>query len=149
MTTYYTQGENGEYSEVDAESMFQERKSRWQQTETSKIRTEVEASLRDELTPTIEKEQRSIIEKEFQPKLEDAQKVNTALETQLRQKTIAAEYGFKPGTEKYLGEGSEEDMRKEADNLKEHFATSTTPPEKKTSSGESAIQKRTGIAVKV
>ena len=117
----YTKDADGNESEVNVDDLFKDRKERWVKTETAKMREEVEKTLRDELTTSITKSTEDKVRKEFQTKLDDATAKNTQLETTIRQKTIAAEYGFKPGTEKYLGEGTEEDMRKEADNLKNSF----------------------------
>lgn len=146
---YYTQNDAGEYLEVDADEMFKDRHDRWVKSESEKVRKEVETSIRDELTPTITKEVEDRVKGEYETKLSDATANTTKLETQLRQKTIAAEYGFKPGTEKYLGEGTEEEMRKEADTLKTSFATAGTPPEKVTGKGQSKIQKKTGLQVTI
>lgn len=147
--TYYTKGEDGEYSEVAVDDMFKDRHDRWVKTESTKIREEVEKTVRDELTPTITTEIEEKIKSEYEPKLQEVTDKAAQLETTLRQKTIAAEYGFKPGTEKYLGNGSEDEMRKEADTLKNSFANGITPPEKTTGTGESTTQKRTGIKVTV
>ena len=145
----YTKDADGNESEVNVDDLFKDRKERWVKTETAKMREEVEKTLRDELTTSITKSTEDKVRKEFQTKLDDATAKNTQLETTIRQKTIAAEYGFKPGTEKYLGEGTEEEMRKEADNLKNSFGTAPKAPEKQTGSGVSEIQKRTGIQVDI
>lgn len=149
MTTYFTKGENDEYQEATVDDMFKERHDRWVKTESTRIREDVEKSLRDELAPTITKEAEDKIKSELQPKLDAAVQKAQQLETSLRQKTIAAEYGFKPGTEKYLGNGTEEEMRKEADLLKSSFNGTTKAPDKETGSGKSATQQRTGIKVEI
>lgn len=153
MTKYFTQGEDGNYSEVDVDSMFENRHERWVKSESEKIRSEVEGKTRDELTKSLtESLTKQIGDKtkaEYEPKLKEANDKVTNLETSLRQKTIAAEYGFKAGTEKYLGTGSEDDMRKEADNLKANFVVAPKAPDKHTSNGVSKIQEKTGVAVTV
>lgn len=145
----YTKDADGNESEVNVDDLFKDRKERWVKTETAKMREEVEKTLRDELTTSITKSTEDKVRKEFQTKLDDATAKNTQLETTIRQKTIAAEYGFKPGTEKYLGTGTEEEMRKEADNLKNNFGAAPKAPEKQTGSGISETQKRTGIHVDI
>lgn len=147
--TYYTQNDAGEYLEVDSDEMFKERHDRWVKNESEKVRKDVETSIRDELTLTITKKVEDRVKGEFETKLTEATATTTQLQTQLRQKTVAAEYGFKPGTEKYLGEGTEEEMRKEADTLKTSFANGGTPPEKVTGGGQSKAQKKTGLQVTI
>lgn len=150
--TFYTKSEDGTFAEAtqeDIDGLFKDRHDRWVSTESTKIRGDVEKTVREELTPTLTKEIEDKVKAELQPKLEDAEKKANTLEIQLRQKTIAAEYGFKPGTEKYLGEGTEEEMRKEADTLKSNFSSAQQPPEKETPTGTSAVQTKTGVIVKV
>lgn len=152
MKTYYTKGEDGEFSEAtgdELDKMFTHRRNRWAETESQKIRESTEASIRDELTKSISDQFEEKIKTEYQPKLDEATATVSQLQTTLRQKTIAAEYGFKPGTEKYLGNGTEDDMRKEADTLKNSFTAGAKAPEKETSTGKSSIQKRTGIEVTI
>lgn len=122
-----------------------------------KVREELEKTYRDELTPKIEGELKAKLESElseklkteYQSQLDEANNKVKQYDVQLRQKTIAAEYGFKPGTEKYLGEGSEDDMRKEADNIKQNFGSSAPSTDKKTDTGDSTTQKRTGVKVTI
>lgn len=149
MTTYYTKGEDGELSEVNPDDMFKERKQRWQTAESAKIREEVEKTVRDELSTSV-KSAEDKVRSELQKQIDEANSMNQKLEVTLRQKTIAHEYGFKPGTEKYLGNGSEEEMRKEADTLKNEFGnTKMVVPDKSTETSESEVQNRTGIKVNI
>ena len=150
--TFYIKDKDGEVVEATQEQidgLFTERHDRWVKTESAKIREDVENLVREELTPTITKEIEDKVKGEFQPKIDEAESKVKTLDIQLRQKTIAAEYGFNAGTEKYLGEGTDDEMRKEADNLKQNFASGVKVPEKETSSGKSATQERTGIKVEI
>lgn len=82
---------------------------------------------------------------DYKTKLEEANKKSASLETTIRQKTIAAEYGFKSDLESFLGDGDEESMRAKADVLKNTAAVvTTTPPTKQTTS-----QPTTGIVTRV
>jgi hypothetical protein len=147
--TYYTKTEAGEFTEIDSDKMFKERHDRWVEKETKQVRETAEAAIREELTPTITTEVETRIKGEFETKLEEATSTATKLETQLRQKTIAAEYGFKAGTEKYLGDGDEASMRKEADTLKTSFAAGSGKPDRDTNTQVSKTQEKTGIKVLV
>lgn len=151
MTTYYTKSEEGEFSDATEEvnNIVKNRLHKFKESSAAEIRTEVEAKVRDELTESITKAAEDKFKSEFQPKLDEVTQKAQQLETSLRQKTIAAEYGFKPGTEKYLGNGTEEEMRKEADLLKSSFNGTTKAPDKETGSGKSATQQRTGIKVEI
>lgn len=149
--TYYTKDENGELSDATNEvnNIVKSRLADYKRTATEDIRKEAEAGLRDELMSTVGKETEDRVKGEFQPKLDEAESNIKKLETSLRQKTIAAEYGFKPGSEKYLGEGSEDEMRKEADTLKTSFSGNVKAPDKETGSEKSKTQERTGISVTI
>lgn len=147
--TYYTKNDAGEFTEVNTDDMFKERHERWVKNESAKIREDVEKSVRDELTKTITEQADKSASEKYQPQIDDLKSKNEELETTIRQKTIAAEYGFKPGTEKYLGTGSEEDMRKEADNLKEQFGGGAAAPNRQQPGEASAIQTRTGVKVTI
>lgn len=147
--TYYTKNDAGEFTEVNTDDMFKERHERWVKNESAKIREDVEKSVRDELTKTITEQASKSASEKYQPQIDELKTKNEELETTIRQKTIAAEYGFKPGTEKYLGTGTEEDMRKEADNLKEKFGGGATAPNRQQPGKASAIQTRTGVKVTV
>ena len=147
--TYYTKNDAGEFTEVNTDDMFKERHERWVKNESAKIREDVEKSVRDELTNTITERAEKDAKEKYQPQIDDLTSKNKDLETTILQKTIAAEYGFKPGTEKYLGTGTEEDMRTEADNLKEKFGGGATAPNRQQPGKASAIQTRTGVKVTI
>lgn len=147
---FYIKSDDGNFAEATQEQVdgtFKERFERFKRSEASNIRTEVEETVRKELTPTLKQELEQQIKADFQPKLDEAETKAKQLDIQLRQKTIAAEFGFKPETEKYLGDGTEEDMRKEAETLKSSFSSTIQGPDKTTHSGKSEVQTRTGIQV--
>lgn len=143
---FYTKNESGEYAEATSaqleeyfrsrsDKIVQNRIEAIRQSEIEKVKPELEKTLREEITKSLEPEIRKTVESEFQTKLDEAQKTIAERDTTIRQKTIAAEYGFKAGTEKFLGTGSEEEMRKNADELKSGFIATTSKtefPEKKT-----------------
>lgn len=149
--TYYRQDENGEYVDAteDVNNIVKSRLHSYKESSQAEIREEVEKTLREELTTSITSEVEEKVTQQYKPQLEEATTKASQLETKLRQTTIAAEYGFKPGTEKYLGEGTEEEMRKEAETLKTSFTASGKPPKKETGGSESKVQKRTGITVEI
>jgi len=132
---FYTKNNSGE--ETDATDIVNDivknRLEQYKESESAKIREETEKSTREELTTTITKEVEEKIKGEFQPKLDEAEAKSKKLDVQLRQKTIAAEYGFKSDIEKFLGEGDDEEMRKAADALKSNLITTKpTAPKKVT-----------------
>ncbi len=132
---FYTKGEDGEFAEVTQEQLeneFKPRYERFKKTETPKIRSELEESVRNELTPKLTEELRTTIESEFKPKLDEAESKLQKLDIQVRQKTIAAEYGFKKELESFLGDGTDDDMRAKADILKSNNPAIVTTPDKKT-----------------
>lgn len=129
---FYTKNESGEYAEATSsqlEEYFRSRSDKivqgrieaMRQNEIERVKPELEKTLREELTKSMEPEIRKTVEAEFQTKLDEANKTIAERETTIRQKTIAAEYGFKAGTEKFLGTGTEEEMRANADELKQGF----------------------------
>jgi len=146
---FYTKDDEGNLTEVNADDMFKDRHERWVKTESEKVRDDVTASIREELTPTITSELEEKFKSEYQTKLDEANSQATKLQTQLLQTTIAAEYGFKRGTEKYLGEGTEEEMRKEADTLKKSFGASGGKPPRDTKEKVSKTQEKNGIKVEI
>ena len=153
MTKYFTQDEEGKYSEIDSEALFRDRHERWVKTESAKIREEVEGKTRDDLTKTLTEsltqELGEKVKAEYEPKLKEANDNLAKVQTTLRQKTIAAEYGMKAGTEKYLGSGTDEEMRKEAELIKQSFGQAPKSPDKETGSGKSSIQEKTGVKVTI
>ena len=92
----------------------------------------IEAEVRKSATEAIKEEVRKEIEPEYKDKLAEAEARAKTLDTSLRRKTIAAEYGLKAEFEEFLGDGSDEDMRAKADVLKTSPVNSgeTKAPEK-------------------
>jgi hypothetical protein len=160
MATFYKLNEAGEYAEADndVEELFRSRSDeiirkkldKARERETEKIRTEIEDDVRKSALETIKGELRNEIESEYRPKLEASEAKAHQLDIALRRKTIAAEYGFKPDTEQFLGDGDEDDMRAKADVLKASFSSSNTAPLEKISEPKvSKLQQSTGITVEI
>lgn len=161
MAEFYIKNEAGEFVDGDeaVENRFRERSdkivserfNKVREKETAKIREEVEKEVREKTTETIKSEVRGEVEKEYQEKLDKANAENEELSIKIRRKTIAAEYGFKPDAEKYLGNGTEDEMRKEADTLKETFAKDGgfDAPEKETVSKTSKLEEATGLKIEL
>lgn len=160
MATFYKLNDAGEYSEADneVEELFRSRSDeiirkkleKARERETDKIRAEIEDEVRKSSLETIKSELRTEIESEFKPKLEASEAKAQQLDIALRRKTIAAEYGFKPDTEQFLGTGSDDDMRAKADVLKASFAGSSNAPiEKQAEPVVSKLQQSTGIKVDI
>ncbi|MBQ2659625.1 hypothetical protein IJF85_01465 [Candidatus Saccharibacteria bacterium] len=131
---FYVKNEAGEFveaSEHDIDELFREKSdkiissklAKAKEKQSDEIRAEITAKVQSEEREKIKTELRDEIESEWQKKLDVANTKNEELDVALRRKTIAAEYGFKPELEKYLGTGTDEDMRKEADTLKSSFDT--------------------------
>lgn len=160
MAEFYIKNEEGEFVEADekveekfrekSDKIVSERLNKVREKETAKIREEVEKEVRDQTTDSIKNEVRGEVEKEYQEKLAKAEAENRELDIKLRRKSIAAEYGFKPEAEKYLGNGTDDEMRKEADTLKESFAKSGdfNAPDKQTGSS-SKIKELTGLDIRI
>ena len=158
MATFYKLNEAGEYAEADndVEELFRSRSDeiirkkldKARERETEKIRTEIEDDVRKNALETIKGELRNEIESEYRPQLEASEAKAHQLDIALRRKTIAAEYGFKPDTEQFLGDG--DDMRAKADVLKASFSSSNTAPLEKISEPKvSKLQQSTGITVEI
>lgn len=159
MAEFYIKNENGEFVEADdkVEERFREKSAKIvsarlneaREKETAKIKDEVEKEVREKTTDAIRYEVRGEVEKEFQPKIDELEAKNKELGVQIRRKTIAAEFGFKPEAEKYLGEGSDDDMRKEAENLKKSFESDSNfdAPEKQTQEKTSKLAEETGLNI--
>lgn len=137
-----------EVGEEDFKQIFKERLDRIKVQQEADVRKEIEQKFRDEFTPKLTEELTTKLtgtitqklEGDFKTKIEEATKKSAELETKIRQKTIAAEYGFKSDLESFLGEGDEDDMRAKADVLKTTAGNVTTkPPEKKTPTGSQAL----------
>lgn len=155
---FFLKNESGEFVEAtdsDYEEAFRERSEK---IIAKKLPSSLEKALAEERPAFVEKIRkeeaskiREEVENEFKPKLDEAEKKAGNLETQLRRKTIAAEYGFKPETEEFLGNGSEEEMRAKADTLKNSFASAQTGnfPDKQPGEPGSESLKKYGLDVKV
>lgn len=147
MANFYVKNDSDEYveaSEDQINELFKEKSDKIVSAKLKcrqeKMRAELEAELREKMGAAIkgdvEAEIKQKLESEYQAKLAEAESKSKELDVQLRRKTIAAEYGFKPEAEKYLGSGTDEEMRAEADVLKNsfgHFESSDGKIEKKTS----------------
>lgn len=161
MTTFYKKTDEGEYVEADkdVDELFRQKSSeivsgklaKAREKETAKIREEIEDEVRNNALETIKSEVRAEIENEYKPKLEESESRVRQLDIQLRRKTIAAEYGFKPETEQFLGDGNEDDMRAKADTLKTSFAlgNNSISMEKQSEPAVSKLQEKTGIKVEI
>lgn len=157
----YSKNESGEYepaTEAQLSEVFKEKShaivarriEEIRESEVSKAlekaKPELEQKLRDELTAKIKGE----VESEFKPQLDEANKKAGELEVALRRKTVAAEFGFKPETEEFLGNGSEEDMRAKAETLKSNFgAPAPQMPEKNSAEPKSSLLSKTGLDIKI
>ena len=160
MATFYKQNDNGDYIEADSDvdELFRQKSNeivssklaKAREKEISKIREEVEDEIRSNALETIKSEARAEVENEFKDKLETSEAKVKQLDVKLRRKTIAAEYGFKPETEEFLGDGSDDDMRAKADVLKNSFGgNSGIHVEKGTEPKVSKLQEKTGITVTI
>lgn len=159
MAKFYTKNEAGEYEEADAlvEEGYREqsdkivRKKLAQEREKveARIRNEIEKSVREESESKIKGELRSEVEEQYKQKLTESESKAKQLDIALRRKTIAAEYGFKPEVETFLGDGDDDDMRAKADILKDSISLGIKAPEKKTTIEDSATVKRTGVRVSI
>ena len=138
MANFYKQTDDGEYVEADkdVDELFRQKSSEIVSSKLTKakekIRAEIEDEVRESALKTIKSEARKELENEYKSRLEASESKARQLDIALRRKTIAAEYGFKPETEQFLGDGSDDDMRAKADALKTSFATSGFQPIEKT-----------------
>lgn len=158
---FYTKDDSGEYAEAtdsQIEELFQSRSDKIvakklaiaREKELERIRPELEEKIRKDFTPKLEEEIRTKTAEEFQSKLDEANNRANDLDVALRRKTIAAEYGFKPEAEQFLGTGSDDDMRAKADTLKASFVqTTTNVPDKTSTEPESKLLQETGLDIKV
>ena len=154
MANFYKQTDEGEYIEADkdVEELFRQKSDSIVSAKVGKakdkIRKEIEDEVRSDALETIKSEARAEIEEEYKPKLEASEAKVKQLDIALRRKTIAAEYGFKPDAEQFLGEGSDDDMRAKADTLKSSFGTKEASHiEKQAEPSVSKLQEKTGIKV--
>lgn len=158
---FYTKDESGEYVEAtdsQVEELFQARSEKIiakklaiaRERQKEEIRPEIEEQIRKEFAPKLEAEAKEKAEGIFKTRLDEANARAEKLDVALRRKTIAAEYGFKPETEQFLGDGSEEDMRAKADTLKNSFgAPAINAPEKTSTEPVSELQQKTGLNIVV
>ena len=156
MATFYKQNEDGEYIEADkdVDELFRQKSSDIVSSKLSKakekLREEIEDEVRASALDTIKGEAKQELEAEYKEKFDALEAKNKSLDVALRRKTIAAEYGFKPETEQFLGEGSDDDMRAKADTLKTSFAINNNAPiEKQSEPSVSKLQQKTGITVEI
>lgn len=132
MVNFYVKNETGEFVEPTQEQIDEFYKDKSAAIISAKLaddrrkyRAKIEPEIRKEISDELKKEVRDELEKEYQPKLSKAEADLKDLDVKLRRKTIAAEYGFKPDTEEFLGDGDDESMRARADRLKDSFGGST------------------------
>lgn len=156
MTTFYKQNDEGEYVEADkdVDELFRQKSGDIVSSKLAKakekLREEIEEDVRKSAIETIKGEAKQELEVEYKEKLDSLEAKNKSLDVALRRKTIAAEYGFKPETEQFLGDGSDEDMRAKADTLKTSFAGNANATlEKQSEPSVSELQKKTGITVEI
>lgn len=156
MATFYKQNDAGEYVEADndVDELFRQKSGDIVSSKLAKakekIRAEIEDEVRNSALETIKSEAKQELEGEYKAKLEESESKAKQLDIALRRKTIAAEYGFKPETEQFLGDGSDDDMRAKADTLKESFGTNgNIALVKETGPSVSKLQQQTGITVEI
>lgn len=156
MATFYKQNDAGEYIEADkdVDDLFRQKSGEIVSAKMAKakekLREEIEDEVRSNALETIKSEAKAELEAEYKEKLDSSESRAKQLDIALRRKTIAAEYGFKPETEQFLGDGSEDDMRAKADTLKSSFASNgTVQMEKSTEPKVSKMQQQTGITVEI
>ena len=160
MATFYKQTDTGEYVEADSDvdELFRQKSDeiiksklgKARERETERIREEIEADVRKSAEDTIKGEVRESLEAEWKQKLDESEAKAKQLDIALRRKTIAAEYGFKPDTEQFLGDGDDDDMRAKADVLKASFSAHAEHKiEKQSGPTVSKLQEKTGITVEI
>lgn len=156
MTTFYKKTDDGEFVEADkdVDELFREKSfgivAEKLKKEKEKFRAEIADEVRASALDTIKGEAKQELEAEYKEKFDALEAKNKSLDVALRRKTIAAEYGFKPETEQFLGEGSDDDMRAKADTLKTSFAiNNSTQIEKQSEPSVSKLQQKTGITVEI
>lgn len=156
MATFYKKTDDGEFIEADkdVDDLFRQKSSDIVSSKLTKakekVREEIEDEVRKTALETIKVEAKAELETEYKEKLEASESKARQLDVKLRRKTIAAEYGFKPEAEEFLGEGSDEDMRAKADTLKTSFTiNNSTSIEKQAEPKVSKLQEKTGITVEI
>lgn len=159
---FYTKDDSGEYAEAtdsQIEELFQARSEKIiakklaiaREKELERIRPELEEQIRKDYYPKLEEEAKEKAKAELEPKLHEAENRANELDVALRRKTIAAEYGFKPEAEQFLGNGTDDEMRSKADTLKNSFAVQGMPnaPDKQSTEPESKLRQETGLDIRV
>lgn len=158
---FYIKDDSGEYTEAtdsQIEELFQSRSEKIvakklaiaRERELERIRPELEEQIRKDFTPKLEEELKTKLSEEWQGKFDEAEKRANQLDVALRRKTIAAEYGFKPDAEQFLGDGTDDEMRAKADTLKSSFVTPmTNVPQKSSTEPASKLQQETGLNIVV
>lgn len=162
MATYYKKNEAGEYIEADdavendfrqrSDKIIREKLEKAREKYKEEIRTEIDAEVRTNTADSIKSEIRNEIETEYKGKLTEAEEKVQKLDIALRRKTIAAEYGFKPDIEQFLGDGDDESMRATADTLKANGlggGGKMPTVEKSSEPSVSKVQQSTGITVEI
>ena len=161
MATYYKKNEAGEFIEADefvendfrqrSDKIIREKLEKAREKYKEEIRSEIDAEVRTNTADMIKNEIRNEIEAEYKGKLSEAEEKAQKLDVAFRRKTIAAEYGFKPEAEEFLGTGTDDEMRAKADALKANFGSSNSLPtmEKSSEPQVSKVQKSTGITVEI
>ena len=156
MTTFYKKTDEGEFIEADkdVDELFRQKSSEIVSAKLSKakekLRDEIEDEVRKSALETIKREAKSELEVEYKERLESSEAKANKLDIALRRKTIAAEYGFKPETEQFLGDGSDDEMRAKADTLKHSFGSNGSASiEKQSEPKVSKLQESTGIRVEI
>lgn len=156
MANFYKQTDEGEYIEADkdVDELFRQKSSEIVSAKLAKakekIRAEIEDEVRSNALETIKGEAKQELEDEYKSRLEASESKARQLDIALRRKTIAAEYGFKPETEQFLGDGSDDDMRAKADTLKNSFGVNESLHiEKQAEPSVSKLQEKTGIRVEI
>ena len=156
MATFYKQNDEGEYVEADkdVDDLFRQKSSDIVSAKLAKakerIRSEIADEVRANALETIKGEAKQELEAEYKTKLEESESKARQLDIALRRKTIAAEYGFKPETEQFLGDGSDDEMSAKADTLKHSFGGSGNASiEKQSEPKVSKLQESTGIRVEI
>ena len=162
MVEFYKQTEDGEYqkaTEEEYEEAFRERSDKIvakrlkaaREKDRESLREEMESEIRKNVKDSVRKEVEAKIKSDYEKKLAESEKRANELDVKFRRKSIAAEYGFKPEAEEFLGDGDDDAMRAKADKLKDSFANKSESKSIDKESGVtlSKVQQETGIAVEV
>lgn len=160
MPEFYIKNEAGEFveasKEVDEEfhrrshQIVSNRINEIREKALEEARPEIEERVRKETVEKIREEVKTAFKGEYDGKLAEAENRVKELDAALRRKTIAAEYGFKPEAEQFLGDGTDDDMRAKADTLKSSFAPQDVAmPDKGSADPVSKVQQETGLNIVV